>query len=337
MLSKIIRVATYLTCTIRVGRNSTSGYTQATPHDAAPSKGDSMVEVSTLKERIAKAGTIVEVLPYIKRFAGQIVVIKYGGSAMVERSLQSSFASDIVLLKYVGVHPIVVHGGGKEITEWMKKFGKEAHFVDGQRVTDSESVEIVEMVLSGKINGEIVSLINQAGGRAVGLSGKDAQFLDVRKMPERGGVDHGQVGEPIGCDPTLLKKLCESGYIPVISSIGADKEGRTMNINADGVAAAVAIGVACEKLIFLTDVPGVIVKDNLVEFLDLEGAERLLRGPDISGGMKPKLEDSVKAIKSGVKHVHIINGLNPHSVLLEIFTDTGIGTMIAHKRMSAGA
>jgi acetylglutamate kinase len=295
--------------------------------------GGEMTLEGTLSERIGKASTIVEVLPYIKKFAGQMVVIKYGGSAMVEPELRSSFASDIVLLKYVGVHPVIVHGGGKEINEWMKKLGKEPHFVEGHRVTDAESVDIVEMVLSGKINGEIVSLINQSGGKAIGLSGKDARFLDVRKLPQRGGVDHGQVGEVESCNPALIRTLCQEGYIPVISSIGADKDGRTMNINADGVASAVAIGLECEKLIFLTDVPGVMVAEKLVDFLDLEGAEKLLKGPEIYGGMKPKLEDSVKAIKRGVKHVHIINGLNAHAVLLEIFTDHGIGTMVAHKRL----
>lgn len=291
-----------------------------------------MAEEITIAERIGKASTIVEVLPYIKKFAGQMVVIKYGGSAMIEPELQASFASDIVLLKYVGVHPVVVHGGGKEISEWMKKFGKEPKFVDGYRVTDAESVEIVEMVLSGKINGEIVSLINQSGGKAIGLSGKDANLLDVKKMPQRNGVDHGQVGEVDTCRPELIQTLCREGYIPVISSVGADSLGRTMNINADGVASAVAVGLKCEKLMFLTDVPGISIDNKLVDFLDLESAEKLLSHPEIQGGMRPKLEDSIKAIKRGVKHVHIINGLNPHAVLLEIFTDHGIGTMLAHKK-----
>ena len=262
-----------------------------------------------IAEKIGKAHTIVEVLPYIKKFAGQMVVIKYGGSAMVKPELRSSFASDIVLLKYVGVHPVIIHGGGNEISEWMKKMGKEPVFVDGHRVTDSDSIEIVEMVLSGKINGEIVSLINQSGGKAIGLSGKDANLLEVRKMPQRKGVDHGRVGEVERCRPELLETLCREGYIPVISSVGADGRGMTMNINADGVASAVAIGLKSEKLIFLTDVPGVMHDQKLVDFLDLEGAERLLKHPDIQGGMKPKLEDSIKAIKNGVKHVHIINGL----------------------------
>ncbi len=291
-----------------------------------------MANEKEIAEKIGKAHTIVEVLPYIKKFAGQMVVIKYGGSAMIEPELRSSFASDIVLLKYVGVHPVVVHGGGNEITDWMKKVGKEPVFVDGYRVTDLESVEIAEMVLSGKISGEIVSQINQFGGKAIGLSGKDASLLDVRKMPKRNGVDHGQVGEVERCRPELLETLCKQGYIPVISSIGADSKGMTMNINADGVASAVAIGLKSEKLIFLTDVPGVMRDKQLVDFLDLESAETLLQHPDIQGGMKPKLSDSIKAIKHGVKHVHIINGLNPHAVLLEIFTDHGIGTMIAHRR-----
>jgi acetylglutamate kinase len=235
-------------------------------------------------------------------------------------------------LPYVGVHPVIVHGGGKEISEWMRKFGKEPVFVDGRRITDAESVEIVEMVLSGKINGEIVSLINQSGGKAVGLSGKDANLLTVRKLPQRKGVDHGQVGEVESCQPALIQTLCLGGYIPVISCVGADSTGMTMNINADSVASAVAVGLKCEKLIFLTDVPGISIANKLVDFLDLEGAEKLLEHPEIQGGMKPKLEDSIKAIKHGVKHVHIINGLNAHAVLVEIFTDHGIGTMLAHKK-----
>lgn len=291
-----------------------------------------MADEITIAERIGKASTIVEVLPYIKKFAGQVVVIKYGGSAMTEPELKASFASDIVLLKYVGVHPVIVHGGGNEISHWMKRFGKEPVFVDGYRVTDAESVEIVEMVLSGKINGEIVSLINQSGGKAVGLSGKDANLLEVKKMPQRNGVDHGQVGEVDVCRPELIRSLCRDGYIPVISSVGADSLGRTMNINADGVASAVAVGLQCEKLMFLTDVPGITIDKKLVDFLDLESAEKLLSHPEIQGGMRPKLEDSIKAIKRGVKDVHIINGLNPHAVLLEIFTDHGIGTMLAHKK-----
>lgn len=301
-------------------------------HRSQIAKGVHMSVERELGERIGKAGILVEALPYIKKFAGQTIVIKYGGSLMENPELSRSFAKDIVLLKYVGMNPVIVHGGGKDITAWMKRLGKEASFINGQRVTDAETMTMVEMILSGKVNSEIVSLINQAGGKAVGLSGKDANLFLARKMKPKGGVDLGFVGEIESADGKLLTALTSNGYIPVISSVGESKDGETLNINADSAAAAVAIGLNSEKLIFLTDVQGISIAGKLLDLLDLEAAEKLLGNPEISGGMIPKLQDTVRAIKKGVQQVHIISGLNEHAVLLEIFTHHGVGTLVMHKK-----
>ncbi|MFC1617487.1 acetylglutamate kinase [Candidatus Margulisiibacteriota bacterium] len=282
-----------------------------------------------LKERIKKAKTLLEALPYIRRFSGKTVVIKYGGSLMVDENLKSLFANDIVLLKYIGMNPVIVHGGGKEISKWIKKVGKETVFHDGLRYTDAETMEVTEMVLSGKINNEVVSLINKHGGKAVGLSGKDANLLTAKKIKSKSDKDLGQVGDVKDVNVKLLKTLCKQGYIPVISSIGISDEHESLNINADHVAAKVSEAIKALKLIYLTDVMGIIHNKELVSALNLKKAKELLKHPDIKGGMIPKLECSIEAIEAGAEYVHIINGTIEHAVLLEIFTDVGIGTMIS--------
>lgn len=286
----------------------------------------------SIEQTIEKAKVLVEALPYIRRFQGTTVVIKYGGSVMGDENLKSIFAKDIVLLKYVGLNPIVVHGGGKEISRWMERLGKEAVFIDGLRVTDKDTMEVTEMVLSGKINRELVSMLNSAGGRAVGLSGKDANLFTARKIQAKDGKDLGLVGEIETTDPTLIHNLTDKGYIPVISSVGETIDGETLNLNADYAAAGIAAALHALKLVYLSDVDGIMVGGELISELDLGEAEKLLSHRDIQGGMKPKLECCIRAIKDKVGHVHIINGTLEHSVLLEIFTDFGIGTKISYTK-----
>ena len=281
------------------------------------------------KDRIEKAKILVEALPYIKDFFGKTVVIKYGGSLMVEDGLKPLFAEDIVLLKYVGLNPIVVHGGGQEISKWMSRVGKETVFIDGLRFTDGETMEITEMVLSGKINSEVVSLINANGGKAVGLSGKDASLFTAKKIRSKDDKDLGFVGDIVAMNVDILQTLAEKGYIPVISSIGQNGKGQSLNLNADHVASRLAVALKAFKLVYLTDVQGVMKKGKLVDFLDLKEAKKLLDHPDIKGGMLPKLTCAINALKSGVESVHIINGSIEHAVLLEMFTDIGIGTMLS--------
>tara|TARA_Y100001935_G_scaffold182103_1_gene150854 strand:+ start:11502 stop:12356 length:855 start_codon:yes stop_codon:yes gene_type:complete len=276
-----------------------------------------------------KAITLVEALPYIKQFSGKIMVIKYGGSLMVNEALRETFAKDVVLLRYVGIKPVIVHGGGKEITKWMSKLGKEAVFIDGQRFTDKETMELTEMVLSGKVNNEIVSLLNQHGGKAVTLSGKSANIFNAKRIRSKKDQDLGLVGTIESVDTRLIHTLCDDGYIPVISSVGSDQKGETLNLNADNVASAVARYLECKKLIYLTDVDGLMVEKKLVSQVSEQEAEDLLLHPDVQGGMLPKLECSLAAVKGGVESVHIINGSTEHAVLLEMFTDRGIGTMVS--------
>ena len=276
-----------------------------------------------------KAITLVEALPYIKQFSGKIMVIKYGGSLMVNDALRETFAKDIVLLRYVGIKPVIVHGGGKEITKWMTKLGKEAVFIDGQRFTDKETMELTEMVLSGKVNNEIVALLNQHGGKAVTLSGKSANIFNAKRIRSKKDQDLGLVGTIESVDTRLIHTLCDDGYIPVISSVGSDQNGETLNLNADNVASAVARYLECKKLIYLTDVDGLMVEKKMVSQVSEEEAEDLLLHPDVQGGMLPKLECSLAAVKGGVESVHIINGSTEHAVLLEMFTDRGIGTMVS--------
>ncbi|MCB0322343.1 MAG: acetylglutamate kinase [Bdellovibrionales bacterium] len=285
-----------------------------------------------IQQKIEKAKILVEALPYIKRFHGKTAVIKYGGSVMFDQKLKEIFAADIALLKFVGIHPIIVHGGGKEISSWMQKLGKEPVFIDGLRVTDMETMEITEMVLSGKVNSEIVSLINRSGAKAVGLSGKDASLFTARKIRSKNNEDLGFVGEIETADVSLVQTLSERGYVPVISSVGESLEGETLNLNADYAAASVASALNALKLIYLTDVDGITVEGSLLSELDLQEAERLLNHPEIQGGMKPKLECCIRAIRDKVEHVHIINGKIEHPVLLELFTDVGIGTKLSYTK-----
>jgi len=290
---------------------------------------------STIRKKTRIAEILVEALPYIKRFHGETAVIKYGGSVLVDDELKESFAVDITLLKYVGINPIVVHGGGREITRWMQKLGKEPVFLNGLRVTDAEIMEITEMVLSGKINSELVSLINRHGGKAVGLSGKDANVFTARKMRPVDNQDLGFVGEIETTDVSLIKTLSDKGYIPVVSSVGESLHGETLNLNADYVAAGIASALQALKLIYLTDVDGIVLDGEVLPEFNLNEAEDLLTHPGITSGMIPKLECCVRAIKDNVSHVHIINGSILHSVLLEIFTDIGIGTKITYTKRTS--
>lgn len=282
-----------------------------------------------LKDKIERAKILLEALPYIKQFSGQTILIKYGGSLMVMPELKKLFAEDIVLLKYIGLNPIIVHGGGKEISKWMKKVGKEAVFIDGLRYTDEETMELTEMVLSGKITNDVVSLINEQGGKAVGLSGKDANLFTAKRIKSKSNQDLGFVGDIQSVDETLIKTLSINGYIPVISSIGIDKDNKSLNMNADHVAEAIAVAVNALKLIYLTDVQGLSIDGKLQSALNLKEAQQLLDHQDVKEGMLPKLTCSTRAIEKGVEKVHIINGTIEHAVLLELFTDVGIGTMIS--------
>ncbi|SFN08739.1 acetylglutamate kinase [Thermodesulforhabdus norvegica] len=285
-----------------------------------------------------RAKVLSEALPYIRAFYGKNVVIKYGGHAMVEESLKDSFASDVVLLKYIGINPIIVHGGGPQIGNMLKKIGKKTLFRDGMRITDEETMNIVEMVLAGQVNKEIVQLIHRHGGKAVGLSGKDSQLIEATKMqifryqgddrpPEI--IDIGLVGEVRRINTDILRILEQSQIIPVIAPVGVGPAGETFNINADLVAGAIAASLRASKLILMTDVPGVLDKDgNLISSMTVSEALEMIENETITGGMIPKVRCAVDAVQSGVQKVHIIDGRIPHAVLLELFTDSGIGTEI---------
>jgi acetylglutamate kinase len=282
-----------------------------------------------------RAQSLIEALPYIKEFFGKTIVIKFGGSAMIQDSLKSDFALDVVLLKYVGMNPVIVHGGGPEITSWLERLGKKSTFVDGMRITDSESMDVIEMVLVGRINKEIVNLINQQGGCAVGLSGKDGELILARKMGLQGlenkenKIDMGMVGEVEAINPSIIEVLDEGRFIPVISPVGVDSRGETFNVNADLVAGRVASSLKAEKLIILTDVPGVLDETKkLIPALLHDQVSELVTGGIIQGGMKPKLNCCLDSLENGVKKAHIIDGRISHALLLEIFTDTGVGTVI---------
>lgn len=289
---------------------------------------------------ISKAEVLVEALPYMRSFTGKYFVVKYGGHAMVSEELMASVVVDVVLLKYIGIKPVLVHGGGQEISRLMEKMGKKPSFVDGFRITDDETMEIVEMVLVGKVNRKIVSLINQKGGKAIGFSGRDAKLLQARrKKPHRPNgstsgveVDLGRVGDIVSTDPSLVHTVCDKGYIPVISSIGSGREGESLNINADYVAGELAASLEAEKLIILTDVEGVYHKtEQGLEFISSvteKEARKMIKEGQISGGMIPKVESCLSAIDGGVKRAHIIDGRLNHALILEIFTDSGIGTMV---------
>jgi acetylglutamate kinase len=277
-----------------------------------------------------KAEILVEALPYIKEFSGKRVVIKYGGAAMQDCALKQKVMQDIVLMKYVGMHPIVVHGGGPDINAMLKRLDIKSSFVDGLRVTDHDTMEIVEMVLGGKVNKEIVSGLNASGGKAIGISGKDGGLLEARAIDDTGKM--GFVGEVSQVNPQIIETLIENGYIPVIAPIGIDNEQQSYNINADLVAAALAVALKADKLVLLTDVPGLLqdTKDSesLISVLKVSEVPDYIANGTIAGGMIPKVKCCVEAVIGGVGRTHIIDGRVPHSILLEIFTDEGIGTMV---------
>lgn len=281
---------------------------------------------------IKKAGILIEALPYIQRLAGKTVVIKYGGNAMINETLKDSVMEDITLLKFIGLNPIVVHGGGPDISSALKTYGIESKFINGLRVTDEDTVKIAQMVLVGKTNKEIVAGINGKGGKAVGISGIDGALLECEKYyTEVDGekADIGYVGDVVKVNRELLDLLTSDEYIPVVAPIGTDKNGQSYNINADTVASVIACALKAEKLMLLTDIDG--VKDaegNIIFEMGAQETRRLINEGVINGGMIPKVLGCVKAIGAGVQRVHIIDGRIPHSILLEIFTDTGIGTMI---------
>ncbi|MEZ5604168.1 MAG: acetylglutamate kinase [Burkholderiaceae bacterium] len=274
-------------------------------------------------------------MPYIRRFHGKIVVVKYGGNAMTDEKLKQSFARDVVLLKLVGLNPVVVHGGGPQIEQLLARVGKKGEFVQGMRVTDAETMDIVEMVLAGQVNKEIVELINHAGGRAVGLTGQDGGLIRARRMkiasrdkPDE-EIDIGQVGEIEKIDPGIIQTLTANGFIPVIAPIGSGEEGETYNINADVVAGKVAEVLKAEKLVLLTNTPGVLDKSGkLLTGLSARQIDDLFADGTISGGMLPKISSALDAAKAGVNSVHIVDGRVDHCLLLEIMTDHGVGTMI---------
>jgi acetylglutamate kinase len=278
-----------------------------------------------------KVEVLIEALPYIINFKGSIIVIKYGGSAMIKEDLKVSFAKDVVLLKHLGMHPVIVHGGGKRISELMEKLGKKPQFVEGHRVTDSETVEIVEMVLSGVVNKEIVTNIIKNGGKAVGISGKDNFTIKAKKKLYK-DIDIGFVGQVEKINNELIVSLIQDGYIPVISPLGVDDDGNSYNINADDVVAEIAVSLKAEKLIYLTDVDGIYrdINDNnsLISSITVKELQNLIDSGIATGGMIPKLTSIIRAIERGVNKVHIINGTIPHSLLIELFTDEGIGTQI---------
>ena len=283
-----------------------------------------------INEELAKAQVLVEALPYIQKFNRKIIVVKYGGSAMVDEELKRKVIQDVVLLKLVGFKPIIVHGGGKEISKWVTKSGMEPRFVNGLRVTDEPTMEIAEMVLN-KVNKSLVSLIEELGVKACGISGKDGGMLKVEKKFS-GGEDIGYVGEITDVDTTLVTSLLKDDFLPVICPIGYDEDFHSYNINADDAACAIARAVSAEKLAFLTDIEGVYKdyndKNTLISELSVSEARELLNGGTIGGGMLPKLNNCIDAIEHGVSRVHILDGRIPHCLLLEIFTNKGIGTAI---------
>lgn len=284
------------------------------------------------------ADILIEALPYIRRFSGMTIVVKYGGHAMVDEQLKIDFARDITLLKFIGIHPVVVHGGGPQINQVLDQMGIRPQFVRGMRLTDGPTMDVVEMVLGGKINKSIVAQINQQGGRAVGLSGKDGGLIEARKMrivhqadadspPEI--IDPGMVGEVTRINPGIIHTLSEKGFIPIIAPVGAGADGETFNINADLVASHMATSLSAGRLILLTDMDGVMDADGqLISSIDAPTIGRMITDGSISGGMIPKIEFALNAIRSGVQKVPIINGKRRHAILLELFTDRGIGTEV---------
>ncbi len=285
-----------------------------------------------------KASVLAEALPYIRRFHGRTIVVKYGGNAMTEERLKASFAHDVVLLKLVGMNPVVVHGGGPQIEQWLGRLGKKAEFVQGMRVTDADTMDVVEMVLGGQVNKEVVRLINQAGGHAVGLTGQDGAFIVARKMLVAAAgtnekLDIGQVGEVVSIDPAVIEALEIGGFIPVVAPIGVGEDGQSYNINADLVAGKIAEELNAEKLVVLTNTPGVLDKNGkLLTDLTPKKIDALVADGTLSGGMLPKISSALDAARGGVNSVHIIDGRVQHALLLEILTDEGVGTHIRRSR-----
>jgi len=287
-----------------------------------------------MEELIQKASVLVEALPYIRRLAGKTVVIKYGGSAMTDPAIRRSTAEDVVLMKYVGMNPVVVHGGGPAINAALKRLHIETRFANGLRVTDEQSVQVVEMVLAGAVNKDMVCLINQAGGNAVGISGKDSNLLYAEKLLTEDGTDVGFVGRVVKVHEQIINVLSAADIIPVIAPTATDFDGNTWNVNADTAAGEIAGALQAEKLVFLTDTPGLLRdKDDpttLINQLKSHEVESLKSQGVISGGMIPKIEACIKALDFGVNRTHIIDGRVPHALLLEIFTDRGLGTLVSH-------
>jgi len=284
------------------------------------------------------ADILIEALPYIRSFYGTTLVVKYGGHAMVDDQLKADFARDITLLKFTGLNPVVVHGGGPQINRVLDQMGIQCKFVKGMRLTDEATMDVVEMVLGGKVNKEIVAQVNQQGGKAVGLSGKDGGLIRAKKLhivfqenenkpPEI--IDPGLVGQVERIDPSIINTLSRQGFIPIIAPVGAGDSGETFNINADLVAGSVAMALSAKRLIFLTDVDGVLnPSGELISSIDMEDIDRMMKEKTISGGMIPKIECALEALRNGVEKVHIINGNRRHALLLELFTDKGIGTEV---------
>ncbi|MCX8748164.1 acetylglutamate kinase [Snodgrassella sp. B3088] len=293
---------------------------------------DSSISLDTM-EASTKANILAEALPYIRRFSGVTMVIKYGGNAMTDPQLKESFAKDVVLLKLVGIHPVIVHGGGPQINDLLQKIGKDNQFIQGMRVTDNETMNIVEMVLGGCVNKEITSLLNQHGGHAVGITGRDNHFIKARKLyvstPENARQDIGQVGEVESIDTALIEEMVEHGYIPVVAPVGVGEQGEAFNINADVVAGKLAESLQAEKLIMLTNTIGVLDKNQqLLSRLTPADINALIADGTLQNGMLPKINATLQAAMHGVHNTHIIDGRVPHALLLEIFTDKGVGTMI---------
>ncbi len=289
----------------------------------------------TMREIVGKAATLIEALPYIQKFNNKIVVVKYGGSAMTDETLQLQVIQDVALLKSVGMRPIIVHGGGKEISKWVSLLGKTPQFIQGLRVTDEETMEVAEMVLN-KVNKQLVQLLSQVGMKAVGISGKDGGTLQVEKKVLSSGEDLGYVGNVTAVDTTLLSTLLDTDFIPVVAPVGIGADHHGYNINADDAACAVAEAMGAEKLAFLTDIEGVYRDfsdpDSLISEMTVEEANALLRSGMVGGGMLPKIANCVYAVQHGVGRVHILDGRQPHCLLLEFFTNQGVGTVFIRER-----
>ena len=291
-----------------------------------------------LEQAMHTADVLTEALPYIQRFEGKVMVVKYGGDAMTDSILESSFARDIVMLKTVGIHPVVVHGGGPQVDNLLKELGRSSDRIDGMRVTDKATMDVVEMVLGGSVNKSIVNLINKHGGRAIGLTGKDASLIRAKKLPmtktdEQGNqqqIDLGFVGDVVSINRDVIDLMIASNFIPVIAPLGVDDEGNTYNINADVVAGKVAEFMLAEKLILLTNIKGVLDKEgNVATGLTPSKVDEMIAEGTISGGMIPKISYALEAVKNGVKSAVIVDGRVPHATLLEVFTDKGVGTLIS--------